>query len=81
MSASDVKAQVLLVPSAEVAVLTGKGLGPCGHREDLHPRSPPEAVWGPGDPELILASHYHAWTDTAVHSGGLNRKDQGHLHS
>lgn len=31
MSASHMQAQVLLVPSAEVAVLTGEGLGPCGY--------------------------------------------------
>lgn len=29
MAASHVQAQVLLVPSAEVAVLTGEGLGSC----------------------------------------------------
>lgn len=29
MSAPNVQAQILLVPRAEVAVLTSKGLGPC----------------------------------------------------
>lgn len=31
MSAPYVQAEILLVPRAEVAVLTGKGLGPCRH--------------------------------------------------
>lgn len=31
MSAPNVQAQILLVPRAEVAVLTSKGLGPCRH--------------------------------------------------
>lgn len=42
MSASYMQAQVLLVASAEVAVLTGKGLGPCKYRGSLHPNSSQE---------------------------------------
>lgn len=40
MAAPHVQAQVFLVASAEVAVLTGKGLGPCGHRGMLVPMQP-----------------------------------------
>lgn len=48
MSASHMQAQVLLVPSAEVAVLTGEGLGPCGYGGHLHPCS------SAGNPKLTL---------------------------
>lgn len=69
MATSHVQAQVLFVPSAEVAVLTGKGFGSYGHREMLAPMQPSRRPQG-----SLAESHEHAWTNIAVPSDGLEQK-------